>query len=287
MWWLLASVACATNPLMTVTVDGTLRTAYVHVPDGVAANAPLLLVFHGGGPGGANKGRRMGEFTGFDAVADARGFVVVYPNSVDGNWDDRRVPSEVGGDPTDLAFVGVLVEQIATEHGVDRARVYATGASNGGFFVQRVACEPGARVAGIAPVIAGLPPALRSACAGNPVPVLAIVGTADPLVPFLGGTVAKDRGETLSSDDALAVWATRNGCGTGPSSVPLADADPEDGTTSERQTWPGCAAPTERIVVTGGGHTWPGGVQYLPERWIGPTARDFAASTVIADFFAL
>ena len=40
-------------------------------------------------------------------------------------------------------------------------------------------------------------------------------------------------------------------------------------------------------MVSDGGHTWPGGVQYLPERWIGPTSRDFAASEVIAEFFAL
>ncbi len=41
------------------------------------------------------------------------------------------------------------------------------------------------------------------------------------------------------------------------------------------------------IVVTGGGHTWPGGAQYLPERWIGPVSRDFDASAVIAAFFGL
>jgi polyhydroxybutyrate depolymerase len=38
--------------------------------------------------------------------------------------------------------------------------------------------------------------------------------------------------------------------------------------------------------VDGGGHTWPGGPQYLPRAMIGPTSGQFDASTTIWDFFA-
>ena len=34
------------------------------------------------------------------------------------------------------------------------------------------------------------------------------------------------------------------------------------------------------IAVIGGGHTWPGGLQYLPEAIIGKTSREFNASVV-------
>ena len=37
--------------------------------------------------------------------------------------------------------------------------------------------------------------------------------------------------------------------------------------------------------VEGGGHTWPGGFQYLGERSIGRTNRDLDATDVIWSFF--
>jgi len=35
----------------------------------------------------------------------------------------------------------------------------------------------------------------------------------------------------------------------------------------------------------GGGHTWPGGLQYFPESIIGKTSREFNASEIIWQFF--
>ncbi|MBW1972604.1 MAG: phospholipase, partial [Deltaproteobacteria bacterium] len=37
--------------------------------------------------------------------------------------------------------------------------------------------------------------------------------------------------------------------------------------------------------IEGGGHTWPGGYQYLPERIIGKSSKDIDASKVIWNFF--
>jgi polyhydroxybutyrate depolymerase len=39
------------------------------------------------------------------------------------------------------------------------------------------------------------------------------------------------------------------------------------------------------IRLEGGGHTWPGGLQYLPERLIGGVCRDFDATELIWTFF--
>ena len=46
------------------------------------------------------------------------------------------------------------------------------------------------------------------------------------------------------------------------------------------------AAAVKLYSVQGGGHTWPGGPQYLPEATIGKTSRDFDASRTIWTFFA-
>ena len=39
------------------------------------------------------------------------------------------------------------------------------------------------------------------------------------------------------------------------------------------------------IRLDGGGHTWPGGGQYLPEGLIGRVCHDLSAATVIWEFF--
>ena len=48
-----------------------------------------------------------------------------------------------------------------------------------------------------------------------------------------------------------------------------------------------CAASSEVVFyrIDDGGHTWPGGKQYLPKAIIGPTTRALDASEVIAQFF--
>ncbi|NKY29434.1 hypothetical protein [Nocardia gamkensis] len=39
-------------------------------------------------------------------------------------------------------------------------------------------------------------------------------------------------------------------------------------------------------TVTNGGHTWPGGEQYLPKALVGAVSRQFDASEIIWQFFA-
>lgn len=68
----------------------------------------------------------------------------------------------------------------------------------------------------------------------------------------------------------------------------LADNDPDDGSTATRETYTDCRDATAVVLyrVEGGGHTWPGGRQYLSERVVGPVNRDVDATRVIWDFFA-
>ena len=49
--------------------------------------------------------------------------------------------------------------------------------------------------------------------------------------------------------------------------------------------WTSCAA-VVFYQVDDGGHTWPGGPQYLPKAIIGPTTHAFGASEAIGQFFA-
>jgi polyhydroxybutyrate depolymerase len=145
-------------------------------------------------------------------------------------------------------------------------------------------------VAAIAPVAAAMPEGLRDRCVGRrPVPVLAISGTADPLVPWGGGEVRFGRrslGRVLSQEATIGGWIARNDCRARPRATSIEDRDPRDGTRARRADH--CAGEPRAvslITVEHGGHTWPGGRQYLPRAVIGPTSRDFDASEAIWAFF--
>jgi len=172
----------------------------------------------------------------------------------------------------------------------DLDRVYATGLSNGGAFSLVLASEMSSRVAAVAPVAHNMTLAFQSnASPGGDVDVLQIVGTADPINPFSGGPITTPGGESqgtgLGSDATIDFWKGAIGAGQ-PAETLLANPV-NDGTFAKREVYqPGPnGTELERIIVFGGGHTWPGGLQFLPEGVIGATSRDFNANNEIWRFF--
>ena len=270
----------------TMEIDGITRSYHLHVPSAVGPTpAPLVLVFHGGGGTGPGTER----LTRFTALADREGFLVAFPEGVEKNWNDGRefTSSRAHRDHVDdVAFVAALIEAIGRAHAVDPRRVYATGISNGGIFSHYLAAHLSARIAAIAPVVGGIadPPDawLRPE---QPVSVLMLQGTRDPLVPYHGGAVAFDRGKIIDTEEAARRWGALNG-GREPVREPL-PADGKDRCGGLRTIYPGGRDGSEVTLVRldGGGHTWPGGAQYLPERLIGRVCRDFDATVLIWDFF--
>lgn len=114
-------------------------------------------------------------------------------------------------------------------------------------------------------------------------------GTDDPLVPYGGGTVKvfrKTRGEIVSTDEFVDFWKAENGYTVKQDKVDLPNTAAE-GTTVSKTEYTNCKDQGALVLYTinGGGHTWPGGKQYLVERWIGKTNRDIVACDVIWDFF--
>jgi polyhydroxybutyrate depolymerase len=60
-----------------------------------------------------------------------------------------------------------------------------------------------------------------------------------------------------------------------------------DGTSASYRVYPGGAGGSEVVsyVIENGGHTWPGGWQYLPVFLVGKTSRNLDASEIIWAFF--
>jgi polyhydroxybutyrate depolymerase len=272
---------------------GLQRTYDVHVGAGYDANkpTPLLIVLHGGG----GNGQGMIKLTGFNAVADENNFIVVYPDGFEKHWNDGRAVQSYSAQTQnidDVGFISALIDHLSGEYNIDAKRVYATGISNGAFMSNRLGCELSNKIAAIAPVAGNMPANIAPVCAPTrPISALIINGTEDPLVPWSGGYAHFGQvklGEILSVEETVKIWVDNDKCPSSPIVAQLPDKDPSDGTTVSTETYKGCADGAEVVLykVEGGGHTWPGGLQYLPRLIIGRTSRDFNASEVIWQFFS-
>lgn len=264
---------------VTITVGTVDRHYLVHVPDSLKGPAPLVLVFHGGG----GHARNMPKFTGFDKLADEQGFVVAYPDSFNRSWNDTRGLSPAD----DVAFVRALIDELQRTAGIDPKRVYATGISNGGFFSQRLACDLTDKIAAVASVAATMPESLVPVCKpSRPVSVMFMNGTKDPLVKLQGGPVLRDRGVAISLAAASKFWRDLDQTSANAATQDWPD-HADDGTTIHREEFSGGKQGSEVVVYTiiGGGHTWPGGTQYLPRILIGKVTHNLDATQEIWKFF--
>jgi polyhydroxybutyrate depolymerase len=266
---------------------------YVPPPADRAGPMPVVLVLHGGGGTGA--GMETLTRGGLNRLADRDGFVAVYPDGVERHWNDGRGVQSYRAhreNIDDVGFISALIAHLGRRVNVDRGRVYATGISNGGLMSFRLARELTSEIAAIAPVAISMSEQIAAMRApSRPISVLMIPGTQDPLVPWNGGEIGfaggAKVGKALSVADAIRYWAGHNQCPSPPAVVMEPDRDPQDGTRVRRETYGPCRDGTEVVLlaVEGGGHTWPGGWQYLPERVIGRTSRDINANEVIWGFF--
>jgi polyhydroxybutyrate depolymerase len=247
--------------------DGETRRYFLEPPRG-ARPAPVIVVLHGG----VTVPSRMRRVTHF--TLHEKGWAVVYPVALQDRWD--------AGD--DLGFVTALIDRFAADGLIDPARVYITGAGDGGAMALRLLCDAPRRIAGAAIVSMTMPEGLD--CRDGPaMPLLLVNGTADPVVPFEGGR-AQGVGPVLSAADSAARLARRNGCGAY-EAIPITDHYPADGTRVRLHSYRGCEAPMLHYIVEGGGHTWPGNrVSRWVERRLGTTSRDISATFEIEAFFS-
>jgi polyhydroxybutyrate depolymerase len=274
---------------------GIARTYRIHVPAPARRGPmPLVLALHGGG-GDASAMLRL-TLGNLNRAADREGFLVVYPDGVERHWNDGRGLQWYRAhreNVDDVGFLAALITNLPQRYPVDARRVYATGISNGGLMSFRLARELAGRIAAIAPVAASMSePLMQMREPSRPISVLMIAGTKDPLVPWEGGEIGfanarQKNGRVISVPESAKYWATANHCALTPVTAIEPDRDPNDGTRVRRVSYSPCRDGTEVIVyaVEGGGHTWPGGQQYLPARFVGRTSRDIDANEVIWSFF--
>jgi polyhydroxybutyrate depolymerase len=269
------------------------RRWLAYIPASRMASPPILLVLHGSL--GDGPGMRASTFYSFDVQAERAGYIAVYPDGVENHWNDCRRNASYAANRLqvdDVGFLRALVAELVNRYGADPERVFATGLSNGGQMVYRLALEAPELIAGGAAIVANLPVADNSDCVGRgvAVPMLVMNGTEDPVNPDAGGVVQvwgdSSRGEVMSSLDTARYWARLAGHDLDAVQRTGSDRNPDDATSVARYVWRSAGhSPVELVSLEGGGHTFPHPVYSLP-RILGPTSHELDGAEVIWAFFS-
>src|SRR5436190_5524032 len=166
-----AQLPAAKTESVTLTFQGATRRYLLHVPD--SPGGAMVLAFHGGQETPENQQ----QISNLDTLSDRSRFIVAYPEGIGKSWADGRGTTNAeheGAD--DVGFARAVVMDVARTHAIDRMRIYATGPSNGGIFVNRLGCEGSDLFVAIAPVVGKMASKIASTCR-SPV-VGAVVGVA-------------------------------------------------------------------------------------------------------------
>lgn len=233
--------AATWQPDSTTVLSVLGRNYRVHLPAQFDRSTyyPLVMIYSGKGA----TPETIEQAFGMDSLPA----IMAYPQpsaSIDHSLAWEGAPYSSKSD--DVAFTSAILDQLQAKLCIDKNRVYATGLSNGGGFTSLLSCKLSDRFAAYA-VISGAMYAPAGDCTPpRPVPLLAIHGDSDPVVPYNGSFTRQ-----LPNIDA---WATRraelNGCATSftDNIVPGQVAT----------TWSSCRnnATVKSIRIVGGGHSW-------------------------------
>lgn len=240
-----AQAALLSNGPLTINVDGeTRRAAQVYLPFqyDVKAEWPLVILLHG------YTGTAASEdiYLGMSARASLRGYVLLIPegrvnskgaqfwNATDFCCDFEHTQVN------DVEYITKLIKRVQETYHIDARRIYLYGHSNGGYMVNRLACESATTFAAVASLAGGSYKNSADCKGKEPLSYLQIHAVDDPTVPY------GDDPRFSGGKATVANWVARNGCApdavTGPRkdlvfTIPFADTTP--------QIWNKCANGTE------------------------------------------
>jgi poly(3-hydroxybutyrate) depolymerase len=192
---------------------GRSRTFILHVPPGYDGKKAVPLVFdlHGF----SSNGPQQLGLSGFQEVADTKGFLVVAPTGYMNSWNgDIAFGSAFMEMLDDVGLMKAIRDKVAEEANIDHGRVFSTGLSNGAAMSNTLGCKAADTFAGVAPVADPLDIGRATCMPVQPISVLGFHGYSDEYVPYEGGPGGGPRlPEPFPSiPDTLKAWAEIMGC---------------------------------------------------------------------------
>jgi polyhydroxybutyrate depolymerase len=283
-----------TDPPITVDLQGRTYDIYFPTTLDPTTPAPLFLELHGFVAASSTTTPWLDEeaANNFRPEAAMRGIIVVLPHAtIDPTlnhyfWNATNSCCDFDMLGTnDIGYLAAVIQDVeknsaaAAEnlpdtvpaYTIDTKRIWAFGHSNGGFMVNRMACDMADKLAGIVSM-AGETYENQALCAASaPIAFLQVQGDADMTVPYGGGSpenidiLPPAPGAIETTQD----WAKKNDCN------PKADtSEPEiqlmttsTGPDTAKLVYDGCQANghTELWTIHGGPHSPPWDASWPPD----------------------
>jgi polyhydroxybutyrate depolymerase len=284
----------------TLRQGNTTRYFRYYRPANLPAQAPVVILFHGGNQSMEKIfDPRSGGTQAWVSLAQQQKFLLIVPNGSNAetgetkgdrqNWNDCRRQSATLDRVDDVDFTRQLIDWATTTQGANPRQIYATGASNGGMMSYRAAIELGDRLAGVVAFIANMPQENECPTAKQAVPMAIINGTADPIMPWAGGVVSGGDTTVVSTTATVNYWLNVNGLNqVRPTVSRLPNVNRTDRSLVILRRYSSGQQEVAYYEVVGGGHTMPS-VQYeIPpltqRRLVGNQNRDIEGSAIAWDF---
>lgn len=244
---------------VTVDYKGVKRSVVLAVPSRDAGSSrALVFVGHGAGEGA----EKAAEQYGLVEKAGAKGWIVAFAEGLADDPTNRtyNAMSCCGyahkNNVDDVGFAHALIQTLVTTFQIPKARVFATGFSNGGMLAHRIAAERPGLLAAISDVggsVGGVSPVTNTEATppkpNAPTSVQIVHGKKDPTVPYAGGKGDANQ-SFLSVDASRKFWTDANACPE-PAAVSA-----KAGATVARYAPCRDGSVVEVVSVDEGKHTW-------------------------------
>lgn len=243
---------------LTFDVDGRQRVYYLHFPENLSENAPLVFVLHG--YGGSAKG--MIEFSGMNKVADKNGFAICYPQ---GNYGIDKKNSWNAGysndDVDDVKFLSELASFLQKKYNLSQQNTFCTGMSNGADMCYVLACSSPNVFAAVAPVAGCMIETTYNNCKpAQTIPVFETHGTDDEITLWMGDANYSEKyGAYFGTRKVIDLWIKHNNCTQLEMEVlPNKNNDDKSYVVAEKYTGNTIRNQVWLYTLVGGKHDWPG-----------------------------
>lgn len=268
---LLLSITSSFGQTRFVKANDTVRqfTIYASSKINEGEKVPLLLNFHGSGM----TALEHMFYTKTNALAEDKGFIVVYPQGINNDWN-VGFEQDYDQGTKDVEFIEILLEKLEKYYPIDTSRIYATGLSRGGFFVQRLVAEMPNTIKGFVSVGAPMPNEVKKRMqSAEEVRAMYVHGTADQIVDPNGMEDAY-----LSVDECMEYWKQRNQIDDIPETQTINKS--EDKTSVRIEDY----GKLSYITIENGGHTWPNSDPFNVGFPLGKTTQDINFNELLYSF---
>jgi polyhydroxybutyrate depolymerase len=211
----------------SVKLNGHVRHFDMYLPEGIKADAPLVVYIHGYGGGIERDNYMVGE-------ADKQGFAVCIPEGLKDPVGKRSwnvgYPFQKGWKVNDVKEVQQIAQQAQKKYRLSKVNTFLTGMSNGGEMCYITAFSDQSTFRAVAP-IAGLTMKwfFDKLPGTKPIPLMEVHGTEDRVSEWTGDlTNAGGWGAYLSVPIAVGYWVAKDRC-THETVTEMPSRDPSSG----------------------------------------------------------